>query len=195
MKIFNHVSYNHDCSDDHIFFVTEEAYLKFYQSGNYDLVFSVNTFPDLKSSAKFKIKKEEYPFVHDLIKNMLNKIENHKILRGSNFIDPDYQLLYKDGYFSWQSDAPANELSKEGFVYNYLNILLDEDGSYILEFINNTNETNFCVEVNTDRSRYGSIRFDVWDFFNGLGEVVEKIDTHEKAIEIIRTHRKMDLSN
>lgn len=142
----------------------------FYQGLNCDLIFSVYSFSDLKK-VEFIVSKTQFEKIYNLINAMLKEMCSKK----DTF---EYNELFENGYFSWKRDAPANEEtwgSNDKFVYNYFNIITNES-SYSLEFINNTRNPGFCVEINTDRSRYGSMRFDVWDLFKNLENVCCKGD-------------------
>lgn len=169
-KIINVTEYNYDCSSNHFYFINNDAIICFYQSLNCDLVFSVYSFNSL-DKVVFKLSKNKFEKVYDLIDNMLKQM----YLRKDTL---EYCDLFKKGYFSWKSDAPANEeawASNEKFVYNYLNIK-NIKSMYMLEFINNTNNPNFCVEINTDRSRYGRLRFNIWDLYINLESVCHSED-------------------
>lgn len=83
--------------------------------------------------------------------------------------DPYYQLMQKNT-FIWKSDAPANEnqFGYEEFVYNYW-IINKTDNSYIFTFKKSQKDNiNYCVDINTDRSRYESYRFITWKFYQNL---------------------------
>lgn len=181
-KIINMTEYNYDCSDNHFYFINDDAITYFYQSLNCDLVFSINSFNSL-NKVEFIISKTKFKEVYDLIDNMLKEM----YLNKDTF---EYQKLFEKGYFSWKSDAPANEeawTSNADFVYNYFNIIPDES-SYKLEWINNTKKPRFCVEINTDRSRYGSMRFYIWDLFKNLENACikeNKITLRENVRQII----------
>ena len=102
-------------------------------------------------------------FARIIIINMLKQINLKKDTL-------EYKQLFKEGYFSWKSDEPVNEESwnkLEKFVYNYFNII-PINTAYKLEFINNLDNNRFNIEINTDRSRYATIRFDLWDFYKNL---------------------------
>lgn len=188
MEIFMTESDNHyDYSNNKYYFVSECGYFEFYQLGSFDLVFTVHKFDTEKSVIFFNIDKNEYPKVYELITDMLDEIEKLKYLRETNIIRPEYKELYEKGYFSWKSDAPANENCnyKEEFIYNYFSINKGND-SYMFEFICNVNAPYFTVEVNTDRSRYAELRFIVWDFFNGLKEVCKKVESNDEIREILK---------
>lgn len=161
MEIFNVKKDNFDCSENNYYFINKEAIVRFYQGLNCDLVFCIDTYPNIVNKVSFIIDKSKYKEICDLIYNMLEEIHFRKDIIG-------YNELFEKGYFSWQSDAPANDEQITGdFVYNYLNIIPVESG-YKLEFINNTDDHYFCVEVNTDRSRYDRIRFDMFKLFKKL---------------------------
>jgi len=185
-KIFNVKEYNYDCSTDHFYFINDAAVVCFYQMLNCDLVFSVYTFDSL-DKVTFVINKNEFSEIYNLIDNMLNKIHSKKDIYG-------YRELFEKGYFSWKSDAPANEeawSSNNSFVYNYLNIIptLEE---YRLEFINTTTNNRFGIEINTDRSRYGRIRFDMWDLYKQLESfclVEEKSNLNESIKQLFLKKR------
>lgn len=182
MQIFMTSSRDYyDCCNDTYYFVDECGYLEFYQKGSWDLALTVHKFDNDQNIIPFKIDKDKYPKICELISSMFDGIEELKYLRGTNRIIPEYEMLYKKGYFSWQSDAPANDWSNhdEQFKYNYFNIHND-NGSYIFEFISSVDTPFFTVEVNTDRSRYEELRFPVWDFFNKLDKVCDKVDDDEK---------------
>lgn len=169
-KIINVIEYNYDCSANHFYFINDDAIVCFYQGLNCDLVFSVYSFNKL-NKVEFIISKTEFKKIYDLIDNMLKEMHS----KGDAL---EYRKLFEKGYFSWKSDAPANEeawASNDEFVYNYLNIITTET-AYKLEFINNTNNPRFCVEINTDRSRYGRMRFNIWDLYKNLENVCCKVD-------------------
>ena len=164
-KIINVIKYNYDCSANHFYFINDCAIVCFYQALNCDLVFSVYSFHNL-NKVEFIISKTKFKKVYELIHNMLKEIHYRK-----NSLE--YNELFKKGYFSWQSDAPANEEAwarNDEFVYNYFNIIAIES-AYKLEFINNTSNPRFSVEINTDRSRYGRMRFNIWDLYKNLESV------------------------
>ena len=169
MEIYNLKKYNFDCSYNNYYFISDNAMLQLYQSLNYDLVFYVNMYQNILKTVNFEIKSDEFPEIYSLINKMLVNIKNEN--------SSDYNRLFEKGYFSWKSDAPANEeeITKKSFIYNYFNIV-ESDDAYILEFVNNINKHRFSVEVNTDRSRYGSIRFDVYNLFKDLNDVCSIID-------------------
>ena len=181
MKIFKTEDVNsYNYITDEYYFVDELGYLNFHQMGSFDLAFTVHKFDIQPNTLSFSIDKDKYPKIHELISSMLDEIENLKYLRGTNRITEEYMMLYEKGYFSWQSDAPANENSvKEDFVYNYFNIHKNNN-SYIFEFVSNVDSPFFTVEVNTDRSRYMELRFPVWDFFHKLRETCELKSEDEK---------------
>ena len=189
MQIFKLEDTEHyDYSNITYFFINEYGYLKFYQMGSFDLAFTVHKFDAEHNAVSFNIEKDSYPKVYDLITNMLNEIEKLKYLRGTNRIIEEYYSLYEKGYFSWKSDAPANECSSnEEFIYNYFNIHKDNN-SYVFEFVCNENQPFFTVEVNTDRSRYDILRFPVWNLFNKLDNVCEKIDNLDKVRDNIKSY-------
>ncbi len=167
MEIKYEEKYNYDCSTKHYHFIEDNCNTQFYQLSNRDLVFTTYV-PVCSTSKSYTIKKEEYYQVYMLINNMLKDMHKNSDKYGYN------NLFYK-GYFSWKSDALANEdqvQKREDFIYNYFNIKELKD-AFQLEFINNTNRCIFCVEVNTDRSRYGSFRFNVWDLFNNMKEAID----------------------
>ena len=189
MKIFkitdNKTTYSYE--KNQYYFVGDDFWVKFFQGGNLDLVLYVNTFNKVKDKVSFSVKKEEYPEIYKLIFEMLQGIEKNKYLNycdGKKIIAPEYKELFEKGYFSWQSDAPANEEdwgSSKSFLYNYFNII-SMDNEYRLEFINNVKKEYFSIEVNTDRSRYGTLRLDVWDFFNKLKDTCKEISYDESRI-------------
>lgn len=192
MQIFMAESDKHyDYNNNIYYFVNKCGFLAFYQLGSFDLAFSVHKFDVEKRVISFSINKNEYPKVYELIKSMLNDIEKSKYLRETNIITPEYKMLYDKGYFSWKSDAPANECCnyKEEFEYNYFNIHNGND-SYIFEFVCNNDSPHFTVEVNTDRSRYEKLCFPVWDFFNKLEGVCEKIESNDETREILKFYHK-----
>ena len=190
MKIFMiDLDKNYDYSNKKYYFLNECGYLEFYQLGSFDLAFTVHKFDGKKNVISFNIDKNEYPKVYELINSMLNEIEELKYLRETNIIRPEYKELYKKGYFSWKSDAPANEYCtyKEEYAYNYLSIHQGED-SYMLEFICNIDKPYFTVEVNTDRSRYAELRFPVWNFFHKLNAACEKVGSNDEIREMFNTY-------
>ena len=74
------------------------------------------------------------------------------------------------------------------FVYNYFNIIPIENG-YNLEIINSTNSHNFCVKINTYRSRYDRIRVDMFKLFKNLEyacieEVINNFKTKVKNLKL-----------
>lgn len=163
-KIINVRKFNHDCCENHFYFINDDAIICFYQALNYDLIFSVLSFNN--NNITFIITETEFREIYYLIDSMLNKIHSRKDILG-------YKELFEKGYFSWQSDAPANEedwAASNKFIYNYFNII-PIDYAYKLEFINNTNNPRFCIEINTDRSRYDRMRFDMWDLYKKLEKV------------------------
>jgi len=178
-KIINVKEYNYDCSNNHFYFIDDNAIICFYQGLNCDLVFSIHTF-DSVDKVIFTISESEFKEIYDLIDNMLNEIQSRKDIL-------EYTELFEKGYFSWKSDAPANEEewnSNNQFIYNYFNII-PTHSAYKLEFINNTNNPRFCVEINTDRSRYGRIRFDIWDLYKKLESVCCE-DSKEVLLENVK---------
>lgn len=173
MEIFNVKKDNFDCSDNNYYFINDEALMCFSQGLNCDLTLSVNTYPNIEGKVSFIIDKKEFKDIYDLIHNMLEEIHRRKDVLG-------YNELFEKGYFSWKSDAPANEElwgTKDEFIYNYFNIIPMES-AYILEMVNNTDNYIFCIEINTDRSRYERIRFDVFDFFKNLEHVCHEEDSN-----------------
>ena len=191
MKIFRVVRDNFDCDNNSYYFVNNDSVMKIYQGLNCDLMFTINLFNNIEKPS-FLVKQDEYPLVCELITKMLNDIEKLKYLRNSNIISPEYKELYEKGYFSWKSDAPSNEedwKNKNGFIYNYFNILKTEEG-YQLEFINNIKKCNFSVEVNTDRSRYGMIRFEVFKFFKNLENVINQVSSYEDIRQLIKKNTR-----
>lgn len=166
-KIINIKKYNYDCCENHFYLINDNAVVCFFQGLNRDLIFSILSFKKI-NKVSFIVKKEEFKELYDLIDGMINEIHSRKDIIG-------YEELFEKGFFSWQSDAPANEESwntNDIFVYNYFNILPIES-AYKLEFINSTNKNRFTVEINTDRSRYDRIRFDVWDLYKELENVCD----------------------
>ena len=191
MQIFMTSSDEHyDYSNCTYYFVNEYGYLKFHQMGSFDLAFTVHKFDSEQNKVSFTIGKDKYPQVYGRITSMLAGIEELKYLSGTNRLIPEYEMLYENGYFSWKSDAPANETTymwhNEDFKYHYFNIHQNAD-SYIFEFICSTETPYFTVEVNTDRSRYAELRFPIWEFFNKLDEVCENVD-EDKAREILKQY-------
>lgn len=145
-------------------FVEDDFEVLFYQSRNGDLNFVVNS-RDLENKT-LEIKKEENYLLYKLVDDFYNSLEDYKDKFG-------YDELFETGIFSWKSDAPANELAiNEPFIYNYLNII-NENDTYKFIFVNNIKTERFVVEINTDRSRYGFCRFPIWNLFNRLKEIFE----------------------
>ena len=172
-KIINVEKYNYDCCTNHFYFINDEAIICFYQALNCDLIFSIFTFNDLEN-VSFIVSKNEFKQIYELIEGMLNQIHSRKDVIG-------YNELFEEGFFCWKSDAPSNEeawASSDRFIYNYFNIIPIESG-YKLEFINNTKTPRFSVEINTDRSRYDRMRFDVWDLYKNLENVCPKVDEND----------------
>lgn len=178
---------NNDYSDNKYYFVNECGYLEFYQLGSFDLVFTVHKFDVEQNVVSFTIDMNKYPKVYELINSMFDEVEKLKHLRATNIITPEYKMLYDKGYFSWKSDAPTNECcyDKEGFVYHYFNIHKIND-LFIFEFICNSDDPYFTVEVNTDRSRYEKLRFPVWNLFNKLEGACEKIKSNDEVRKILK---------
>ena len=176
-----------DYSNNTYYFVNESGYLKFYQAGSFDLAFTVHKFDVDESVISFNINNNKYSKIYEYINSMLDEIEKLKYLRETNIIRPEYKELYEKGYFSWKSDAPANEYCKfnEDFIYNYFNIHKVND-SYIFEFVCNIDTPYFTVEVNTDRSRYAELRFPIWDLFNKIKEICKKVESDEEIREILK---------
>ena len=191
MEIFKTVSDEHYsyCNATY-YFVGDNGYLRFYQMGSYDLAFTAHKFNNDDSIVSFEIDKEKYPEINKLIDNMFVGIDGYKFLRGTDRIIEEYQTLFKNGYFSWQSDAPANECSNGPFIYHYFNIYKN-DGIYTFEFVCANDSPFFTVEVNTDRSRYAELRFPVWDFFNKLkiAEIYE-VKSYEELSKIIKGYKQ-----
>lgn len=185
MEIFNVKKDNFDCSDNNYYFINDEAIMHFYQGMNCDLVLSINTYPNIIDKVSFIIDKKEFKDIYNLIYNMLEEIHSRKDILG-------YNELFEKGYFSWKSDAPANEESwgqTSEFIYNYFNIIPMES-AYNLEMINNTNSCMFCIEINTDRSRYDKMRFDMFKLFKNLESVC-----YEENMDVLRSKvKKLKLS-
>ena len=146
----------------------DDTIVKFYRSGNLDLSF---TCYNLKKRCEYEfiINEDEnylfYKAIDKLYKTLLN---DYKEKYG-------YEELFSNGYISWQSDAPANELTiSDDFIYNYFEIHYD-GFNYILKFINNCeiDIPFFTVELNTDRSRYGPLVFPFIDFLNDIKSITE----------------------
>ena len=186
-KLINVKKDNYDCCDNSFYFINNEAIVHFYQSPNYDLIFSILVLNN-SNKVTFVVSQEGFKKLYDLIDSMLNEIHSRKDILG-------YQELFEKGFFSWQSDAPANEEAwntNDKFVYNYFNIIPLES-AYKLEFANSTNNPRFTVEINTDRSRYDRIRFDVWDFYKGLENVcniVEEITFNDTIKQHVLKYKK-----
>ena len=169
-RIINLKRYSYDCCENNFYFINDEAVVHFYQAPNYDLVFSILTLNN-SNKVSFIVSQYEFKELYNSIAHMLNEIHFRKDIIG-------YRELFEKGFFSWQSDAPANEeawSANDNFVYNYFNIIPVES-AYKLEFINSTNNPRFTVEINTDRSRYDRIRFDVWDFYKELENICHTVD-------------------
>ena len=191
MKILRVEKYNRDCNPNKYYFINNDSIMCFFQTLNCDLVMLVNTY-NIEKEVVFSIKKEENKEVYDLITKMLNNIEEMKFIKELNRTLPEYDELFKNGYFSWKSDAPANEddwNKSVPFIYNYLNIKSLEN-EYQLIFINNINKNMFSVEVNTDRSRYGMIRFEVFDFFKNLENVINQVSSYEDIRQLIKKNTR-----
>lgn len=190
MKVFQTIIDNRDCDNNYFYFINDDSVLNIYQGLNCDLMFTIYSYLGIKDKVSFVVRQDEYPEIFDLITNLLDRIESMKYLRIGNIISPEYRELFAKGYFSWQSDAPANEEdwgnSDKPFVYNYFNILPLEN-AYELLFVNNSNNYLFSVEVNTDRSRYGQLRFEVFDFFKKLDGTCEKLENEKQVRDYVRT--------
>lgn len=173
-------------------FISDEAEMIFHQGGSFDLLFTVNPYEldKLKNEYTFIIKKSEFKEVYDLITNMLKSMKKQndewvkriQAIGSSLEVMPEYKELFEKGYFSWKSDAPANEddLETQEKKYNYFSIIPHDD-EYELVFIIGYKLSiwGFSVEVNTDRSRYNSLRFDVFTFFKKLEKVCEETSMEE----------------
>lgn len=134
----------------------------FYQSPNGDL--SLATISEEISNKVIEIRKSENYRLYLLFDEFYQSLSNYKNKYG-------YDELFQTGIFSWKSDAPANELANnEPFIYNYLNIICEDD-VYKLELINNIKEHTFVIEFNTDRSRYGVLVLAVYQLFKNLKEL------------------------
>ncbi len=192
-----------DCISSQHYFAGYDFLVKFYQEGSQDLVFLVNTVNKIKDEAFFSVKKEEYPEVYNLVSEMLQNIENNKYLdlgNGKKIIKEEYSSLFEKGYFSWQSDSPETCSDFSTSAYNYFSII-PADNEYIFVFTNNVNRISFSIETNTDRSRYGEFRFNVWDLFNGLNSVCKEISedefkkVREEIGENVNTKKLLLISN
>ena len=193
MEIYKTKKYNYDCSLYTYHFINDDlSTMSFHQTLNRDLVFDVEGGIQESDSNEysFVIKKSEFKEVYDLIENMLQSMKKRndewvkriQAIGSSLEVMPEYRELFEKGYFSWKSDAPANEdnLGTQSKIYNYLDIIQHEN-EYELKFISNYKGSFYAcvVEVNTSRSRYDSLRFPVWDFFKNLEKVCEEISMKE----------------
>ena len=180
-----------DWMDSEYYFIKDDAYLKICQGGNKDLYFKVNTFGIVKKDASFKVKKSELPGIYKLIKEMLDKYETddykYIISETKKWVCEEYKELFEKGYFSYRSDAPADEYS-DTFVYNYFSVKSNED-EYELSFSNSLETYYFVVEVNTDRSRHGRLRFPVMEFYTSLKDELPEVTDYEVVRgELTRTY-------
>ncbi len=195
MRIYKTNKSNFDCSPYTYHFINDDlSTMHFHQTLNCDLVFDVEEGPKDTDSNEYSfiIKKSEFKEVYDLIENMLKSIKerNDEWVKRVQTIGsklkamPEYKELFEKGYFSWKSDAPITEdhlgTHFETHKYNYLDVIQHED-AYELKFISNYKGTYYAcvVELNTSRSRYGVLRFPVWEFFNKLEKVCEEISMEE----------------
>ena len=181
------------------YFINDEAVMFFDQGENGDLSFTVESNLEYeKEEYTFAIKKSEFKEVYDLITNMLESMKKRndewvkRAYECGSKIDmmPEYRELFEKGYFYWKSDAPANEdeLGWERVKkYNYLSIIPHDD-EYELVFTIGYKSIwlwGDTVSVNTDRSRYNVLRFDVWDFFilgvgcQVMGRGIKQMAEHE----------------
>lgn len=185
-----------DWMDSEYYFIKDDAYLKIWQGANKDLYFKVNTFGIVKKDVSFKVKKSEFPGIYKLIKEMLDKYETddykYVITETKKWVCEEYKELFEKGYFSYRSDAPADEYS-DTFVYNYFSVKSNED-EYELSFSNSLEAYYFVVEVNTDRSRHGRLRFPVMELYTSLKDELPEITDYEVVRgELTRTYEMLKM--
>lgn len=160
------------CSPYTFVFEGDDFETYFYQSPNGDL--SLTTIVKDMSNRIIEIRKDENYQLYSIFDNFYNGLENYKDKYG-------YDELFANGFFSWKSDAPANELAVyENFIYNYLNIYKEKD-VYKLVLVNNIKSNVFVIEFDTDRSRYGILVLWVFTLFKQLIEM--DIDYHQITID------------
>lgn len=144
----------------------------FYQSPNGDL--SLLTIAKDTDNKVIEIRKDENYQLYTMFDEFYKDLDNYKNKYG-------YDELFASGIFSWKSDAPANELAfNEEFIYNYLNII-KEDDVYKLVLVNNIKSECFVIEFNTDRSRYGVLVLCVFSLFKKLKDI--EGDYHQITID------------
>lgn len=146
-------------------FMSDDFITYFYQSPNGDL--SLTTYSNIIDNKVLEIRKDDNYQLYMIFHKFYQSLDDYKEKYG-------YKELFETGYFSWKSDAPANELaSNTPFIYNYLNIVPGND-VYKLELINNIKDNTFIIEFNTDRSRYGILVLCVYQLLKDLRELTNK---------------------
>lgn len=145
--------------------------ITFYQSGNRDLNLSCYS---KSKKVKMIISNDEYLLYESVLK-LWNNITTACFLKNMSdvYIKSYQRELYDGNRISWKSDAMIDEFSNvREKKYNYLNIYRTTD-SFVFELINNSDNNNFVIEFNTDRSRYGSFVYAFWLFLQDLKEITE----------------------
>lgn len=164
----------------------------FFQAGSGDLYFScysknkeISLIIDESNFLLYKIVEELYInlttgkfiltnlFLNELsISELLN--DNKKIMKELSLSNKvDLNNIYNGKYVSWESDASFNECSNEELQYNYLNLYKIND-KYVFKFINNSNESSFNINFNTDRSKYGPFVYAFSIFLKRLEIITEE---------------------
>ncbi len=112
-------------------FIYDDFSTEFFQSGNGDL--NLLTTSSSTNDKVIEIRKNEDNELFNIFDEFYSSLDKYRNRFG-------YKELFESGYFSWKSDAPANEedwTSKDKpFIYNYLNIFKEED-CYKLVLVNN----------------------------------------------------------
>ena len=161
-----------DTSNKAVIFISGDNTIMFSQGGSGDLAFSSFSH---ESQINIEIDKSENYKVYMCFEQLYNKIKNDEIpLDTDNY----YQsMIFKNGVISYKSDGFISEKNGE-LLYCYLDIYKLDD-KYLLKFTNDDSKERYCLEINTDRSKYGPCRFLFVELFKNLIKIDNQITIDE----------------
>lgn len=156
-------------------FITDDSKIFYTQIGSGDLSFLCEP-KDYQDKINIVINKSDNILLYQAFNKLYNNVIYEMSFNEHYFVGPVYERLYDGNKLSFQSDAMADEEnmyngSKER-AYNYLNVSKNDD-TFELEFINNSGNKKFCIEFNTDRSRYERLVFHFVILIRDLKDVTE----------------------
>ena len=159
-----------DTSNKAVVFYDDNNKIMFSQAGSGDLAFSSFSHD---SQMNMEIDKFNNYKVYMCFDELYNKLKNGN-LDGDGYFR---NMLFKNDVVCYKSDGFVSERNGE-VLYCYLDIYKLDD-KYLLKFLNEDPRERYCLEINTDRCKYGPYSFLFVDLFKSLINMDKQITIDE----------------